>query len=71
MANRKVKAYVFDVRETTSRMAVVEADSAAEARRLLNAWAAPGGSGAEDGAPITLSDYESIGCRFRSIRPPQ
>ena len=61
--------FVFDVRETTSRTAYVEAESAAEARQLLNRWGDFEGDLAEDG-PIHLGDLYTLGFTFRSIKDP-
>jgi hypothetical protein len=69
MAVRVVKAYAFEVRETTSRTAIVEADSADDARKLLRAWL-----NSESVAPeaIDLDDFvDRVGFTFRSIRAPE
>lgn len=52
--------YWFEVRELTTRTAIVDADSEAEARTKLKRWSEPGGGGdAEDGGPIYLGDMTS------------
>ncbi len=60
-----MKTYDFEVREVIVRQAWVEAESAAEARAKLEAWAATCGA-QQDG--IELGDYDSDGFTFRSIR---
>lgn len=63
------RTFCFDVRETITRTAYVEAGSAAEARELLVRWGNGVGDLAEDG-PIMLGDYRSDGFTFRSVKDP-
>jgi hypothetical protein len=65
MTQPRTRTFIFDVRETTSRVAYVKATSAAQARERLQEWADNNGT-LDDPSDLHLGDMLTEGFTFRN-----